>query len=126
MRFFLDASVPVSVGRVFRDRGHEVIEYSEALAEGESDIVVCQTALKNDAVLVAVDKDMKQLVRRFGAKGERFKDLSLLFFGCHGPMASKRAEQFASLIEHEWEHTAAKQSRRLFVEIGNHDATSHR
>ncbi|NKM31476.1 DUF5615 family PIN-like protein [Rhizobium laguerreae] len=68
MRFFLDASVPDSVGQVLSAAGHEVIYHREALEEGVKDPVVCQTASANDAILVAVDKDMKQLTRRFGSR----------------------------------------------------------
>lgn len=126
MRFLLDASVPESVGGVLADAGHEVIFHRDVLAEGAKDPLVCITALNNDAVLVAVDKDMKQLTKRFGVTDERFKNLSLLFCGCNLPMASKRVEQALSLIDHEWAYSEQKVGRRLWIEITNHNVTTYR
>lgn len=126
MRFFLDASVPDSVGKVLASAGHEVIHHREALEEGAKDPVVCQTALANEAVLVAVDKDMKQLTKRFGVTDERFKNLSMVFCGCNIPLSASRVEQAISLIEHEWEYSEKKVGRRLLVEITNHQIATYR
>jgi predicted nuclease of predicted toxin-antitoxin system len=126
LRFFLDASVPDSVGIVLLDSGHEVIYHREALDEGAKDPVVCQTALENEAILVAVDGDMKQLTKRFGKTDDRFKNLPLLMCACNLPMASKRVSQAISLIEHEWEHSEEKVGRRLWLEITNHCISSYR
>lgn len=120
LRFLLDASVPVSVGEALSKAGHTTIYHGEVLAEGAKDPLVCLTALQNDAILVAVDKDMKQLTKRFGVTDERFKNLSLLFCGCSLPTASKRITQAMSLIEHEWAHAEEKVGRRLWIEISNH------
>ncbi|MBY3201978.1 DUF5615 family PIN-like protein [Rhizobium laguerreae] len=126
MRFFLDASVPDSVGQVLSAAGHEVIYHREALEEGVKDPVVCQTASANDAILVAVDKDMKQLTRRFGVTDERFKNLSMVFCGCSIPVSANRVEQALSLVEHEWVYSKQKVGRRLLVEITNHQISTHR
>jgi predicted nuclease of predicted toxin-antitoxin system len=58
--------VPDSVARVFRDNGHHTILYREVLPERMPDDAVCTTALLNDAILVAIDPDMKQFAKRFG------------------------------------------------------------
>ena len=126
MRFFLDASVPDSVGQVLAAGGHEIIYHRDVLEEGAKDPVVCQTALTNNAILVAVDKDMKHLTRRFGVTDDRFKNLSMVFCGCSIPIASKRIEQALSLIEHEWDYSAQKTGRRLLIEITNHQISTQR
>lgn len=126
MRFFLDASVPDSVGHVLAAAGHDVIYHRQALTDGSKDPVVCQTAMENGAILVAVDRDMKQLTKRFGVTDERFKNLSVLFCACTIPMAAKRVEQAISLIDHEWHFSEAKVGRRLWIEISNHQISTQR
>ncbi|TBZ00230.1 DUF5615 family PIN-like protein [Rhizobium leguminosarum] len=126
MRFFLDASVPDSVGNVLAAAGHEVIFHRDALADRTKDPVVCQTALANEAILVAVDKDMRQLTKRFGVTDERFKNLPMVFCGCSVPMSSARISQSLSLIQHEWDYSEKKVGRRLLIEISNHHITTQR
>ncbi|YCI03321.1 DUF5615 family PIN-like protein [Ensifer sp. D2-11] len=126
LRFFLDASVPDSVGREIADAGHQVIYHREALSDGAKDPVVCETAMANDAILVAVDADMKHLSKRFGKSDDRFKKLDLLMCSCNAAMASKRVVQALSLIEHEWHVSQTKTSRRLWVEITNHHILTYR
>lgn len=118
--------MPDSVGNVLAAAGHEVIFHRDALADGTKDPVVCQTALANEAILVAVDKDMKQLTKRFGVTDERFKNLSMVFCGCSIPMSSARISQALSLIQHEWGYSKQKVGRRLLVEISNHQITTQR
>lgn len=93
-----------------------------------TDPIVCAAAIANDAILVAVDADMKRLARRYGATPTtgRFESLNLIWIGCNGPLASKRAEQAMSLIEHEWKFSAAKAARRLWIEIGPHHIRTYR
>lgn len=126
LRFFLDASVPDSVGKALADAGHPVIYHRDALAEGTKDPVVCQTAMENDAVLVAVDADMKHLSRRFGKTEDRFQKLNLLMCSCNAVMAAKRIAQAISLVEHEWKESQAKEARRLWVEVTNHSMVTYR
>lgn len=68
------------MGRAFEAKGVAVIYYRDALPEKVSDDVVCAAAMGNDAVLVAIDADMKRKARPYGikAKGGRFDDLSLI------------------------------------------------
>lgn len=128
LRVLLDAGVPDSVGRAFAARGHVVIYYREVLSEREPDEVVCATALTNSAILIAVDGDMKRLAKRYGKeqKSLRFERLNLIKIGCNPVLAAKRTEQAMSLIEHEWAYSEAKTARRLWVEIGPHQLTTHR
>lgn len=47
-------------------------------------MVVAATALANDAILVAIDKDMKQIAQRYGMtpRNTRFERLSLIQICC--------------------------------------------
>ena len=126
LRVFLDEGVPRAVGRVFNAHGHEVIYLDEAMKRGSADVLVCTVAQTNDAILVAFDNDMKQIARGHGVGGERFKKLSLIKFQCSEPNAAERLEQAMSLVEHEWNVSAEKTGRRLFVVIGKAVLRSHR
>ncbi|MEJ5025965.1 DUF5615 family PIN-like protein [Brucella anthropi] len=116
MNFLLDAGVPVSVGKTLTDHHHNVIFYTDVLAEKATDLHVCETAMANDAILVAIDGDMRRIANRFG-NNPRFEKLSLLHFGCNEVLAAKRLTQAIQLIESEWAFKEEKPSRRFWVEI---------
>lgn len=129
MRFMLDAGAPVSVANAIRERGHIAILYNEVLAEGISDTVVCETALANDAILVAIDNDMNRIARSYGKplKDDRFKALCFLGISCGEVQAANRIAQAFSLIELEWAFRCEKPAaRRLWVEISNHMIRTNR
>lgn len=73
LRFLLDEGVPVSVGRALQQDGHVVLYHKEVLAAGSPDQVVCAAAELNDCILVACDRDMKQIARKAGITGSRFR-----------------------------------------------------
>jgi predicted nuclease of predicted toxin-antitoxin system len=128
LRTFLDAGVPDSVADVFRKYGHFSILHREALAEKSTDAVVCAAALANDAILVAIDGDMKTFAKRFGVShsSDRFARLNIIRLCCNEVLASKRLDQAMTFIEHEWSVSEAKTARRLWVEIGPHFLRSYR
>ncbi len=78
--------------------------------------------------LIAVDPDLKRLVRRFGSSPENasFKSLNLIWLSCGPVMAMKRIEQAMSFIEHEWEFACRKRARRLWIDIGPHRMATYR
>ena len=124
----LDSSAPDSVGGAFLGRGHSVILHREVLPDGTHDHIVCATALANNAILVAVDADMKRLAQRYGSAPQhaRFKELHLIRIGCNGPMARARVEQAMDLIESEWAFACDKAARRMWIDICNHYIKTHR
>ena len=128
LKTFLDAGAPDSIGDVLKKYGHHVIFHREALPEKTSDALVCAAALANDSILVALDSDMKQFPKRFGISqsSNRFERLSLIRICCNEVLAAKRLEQAMSFIEHEWNVSEEKTSRRLWVEIGPHHLRSNR
>jgi predicted nuclease of predicted toxin-antitoxin system len=128
LRVFLDAGVPDSVGAVFSKNEHQVIYYRDVLPEKVADTVVCATALANDAILVGIDRDLKEFPRRFGMarSSHRFQQLNIIRLCCNETLASKRVEQALSLIEHEWGLSEAKVARRLWVDVGAHHIRTNR
>jgi predicted nuclease of predicted toxin-antitoxin system len=129
LRFFLDAGVPDQVGAVLKASGHIVFYYRDALAEKQADSVVASTALLNEAVLVAHDRDMRAFPKRYGMSprgGDRFPTLSLLHLCCAEVQAKHRIAQAMPLIELEWDFANQKTARRMWVEIGDHYLKTYR
>jgi predicted nuclease of predicted toxin-antitoxin system len=119
LRIFTDEGVPDSVGECFIARGHVVIRLREAVATGSPDPLVCAAAEANDAILVALDGDMRSLAQRRGIGQRRFRTLSLIKLSCKITRSTERIEAAVSLIEHEWRYSEGQADRRLFVEIGS-------
>lgn len=117
LKLFLDEGVPDSVGSSFSDAGHIVIHLRDAIATGSPDQLVCAVSEANDAILVALDGDMRQLAKRQGIGQRRFRRLSLIKLSCRETRAAERVRSAMSLIEHEWEYGAKAEDRRIFVEI---------
>lgn len=124
----LDEGTPVPAARPFHQRKHGVIFHHQVLASGATDQEVAAAAILNEAVLVAVDADMRRMVRRFGTPGrnERYSKLSLIHIRCNEVMAAKRLDQAMSFIEHEWSFACQKPSRRMWVDIEPHKLVSYR
>ena len=70
-KVLLDEGAPVPVAAPFLSRGHEVIYYRDVLEPGAKDRVVCYHAILNNAILIVIDRDMKQLAKRFGASDKK-------------------------------------------------------
>jgi predicted nuclease of predicted toxin-antitoxin system len=126
LRLFLDEGVPDSVGHAFLEAGHEVHFLNRTLARGSSDQLVCRIADINQAVLVAIDGDMRRIAQGHGVGSGRYLRLGLVKISCHEPDAAGRVRTAMSLLEHEWTVTDGNEGRRIFVEIGNQVIRSHR
>jgi predicted nuclease of predicted toxin-antitoxin system len=119
LRLFLDEGVPDSVGHAFMEAGHEVAFLNKTLARGSSDHLVCVIADINEAILVALDGDMKRIAQSYGIGGRTFLKLGLVKISCYEPDAAERLRSAMTLIEHEWLVTEGKPGRRIFVEISD-------
>jgi predicted nuclease of predicted toxin-antitoxin system len=119
LKFFLDHNVPASVGRVLQDSGHTVLYLTDVIAENSPDQLVCAVAEANDCILVGHDGDMRQLAQRHGVGQRRFRKLSLIKLSCRETRSAQRVSEAMTLIEHEWEYSAASTDRRIFIEIGD-------
>lgn len=126
LRLFLDEGVPDSVGHAFLEAGHQVGFLNKSLARGSSDHLVCAIADINDAILVALDGDMRRIAQSYGAGGRTYLRLGLIKLSCFEPDAAMRVRAAMSLIEHEWMISAGSQGRRIFIEISDRVIRSHR
>lgn len=117
LKLFLDEGVPNSVGRAFEDSGHEVIYLRDAIATGSPDQLVCAVAEANDAILVALDGDMRRIAQRHGVGQRRYRRLSLIKLSCRETRAAERVRAAMSFIEHEWNYSSGSADRRIFIEI---------
>ena len=103
---FLDEGAPNSVGTFFKGQGHSVIFLEEALARGSADILVAEVAVRNHAILVAVDTDMRQIAKRYGIGSTRFKRLNLLQLNehtCKWPIGDPLSKDFYFCGQHSLE-----------------------
>jgi predicted nuclease of predicted toxin-antitoxin system len=126
LRLFLDEGVPDSVGHAFLEAGHEVHFLNRSLARGSSDQLVCAIADINNAVLVALDGDMRRIAQGHGVGSGRYLRLGLIKLSCFEPDAADRVRAAMSLIEHEWMFAEGREGRRIFVEISDRVIRSHR
>lgn len=117
MKFFLDEGVPKQIGDELKSHGFEVIHFIEAALPGTPDNVVADIAIANEAVLVAVDRDMKEIAKTLGVSKARYKKLSLLAFRCREPDAIRRLSVAIPYIRLQLDLTKSNQGRRLFIEI---------
>jgi predicted nuclease of predicted toxin-antitoxin system len=96
----LDEGAPVLVAEPFETRGHQVIYHQDVLSSGAKDALVCATAMINNAALVAVDRDMRQMAKRFGnpVEGGRYARLNLIFLNCNGVLAPNTSGREVGLM----------------------------
>ena len=126
LRLFLDEGVPDSVGHAFLEAGHQVGFLNKSLARGSPDHLVCAIADINDAILVALDGDMKRIAQSYGIGARTYLKMGLIKLSCFEPEAAQRVRAAMSLIEHEWNVSEGSTGRRIFVEISDKVMRSHR
>lgn len=117
LRFFLDEGVPNSVGRALEGFGHTVIYGNKTLTPSTPDPVVCLISMLDEAILVAMDKDMKRIAKENGVSNSQFARLSFVHLDCLEIDAAVRVEQAMGLLEYEWERSEGA-IRRLHLVIG--------
>lgn len=124
----LDEGTPIQAAEPFLTQGHQVIFHGDALSPGAKDEQVAAVAILNNAILIALDRDMRQMAKRFGnaTSGGKFTKLNLIFLNCNPVLGPKRLEQFVSYIEHEWRIVSQKAARNLWIDIGPHYIRSYR
>jgi predicted nuclease of predicted toxin-antitoxin system len=97
------------------------------VSEGvSSDHLVCAIADINDAILVALDGDMKRIAQGHGVGSGKYLKLGLIKLSCFEPDAAARVQTAMSLIEHEWNAAAGTTGRRIFIEISDRVIRSFR
>ena len=76
----LDEGAPRASADPFQVRGYGVILHQSVLAPGAKDPLVAYTAMTNHAVLIATDRDMKQMARRFGSPNDEVNLESFILY----------------------------------------------
>jgi predicted nuclease of predicted toxin-antitoxin system len=117
LRVFIDQCVPDSAGRAFQDHGHQVIYLREKIATNSPDPLVAAVAEANEAILVSLDADFRQLAKRHGVGRREFRRLSLIKLSCRESRRYERIVDAMSLILHEWNLAQQGRDRRLFIDI---------
>lgn len=127
MRLFTDHCVPESVPKMLEANGYEVIRLRDKTATDSPDMLVAAVAEANDAVLITMDGDFKQIAARTGIGKRRYRTLSMIRFErCRESRAAARLEAALTLVEHEWAFGNGAQDRRMFVVIGAEAIRTHR
>jgi predicted nuclease of predicted toxin-antitoxin system len=126
LKWALDEGVPDSVGAMLRSSHHKVILLNKTIPRGSTDEFVCDYAQINEAILVALDGDMRQIAKDIGVGKSKFKKLSLVKLSCREPAAARRMKEALSLIEHEWHVSSSSDGRRIFIDISDGVIRSHR
>lgn len=128
LTILLDEGAPIQAAEPFHRRGHKVLKHNDVLPSGATDAQVVAMAMSEEAILVAVDRDMKAFVRRFGAPNdnEKYESLNLLFLGCAIRTCKARVAQALDLIELEWDFRCGKPTRCMWVTIEDHRITTYR
>lgn len=117
LRVFIDQCVPDSAGRAFKEHGHEVIYLRERIATNSPDPLVAAVAEANEAILVSLDGDFRQIAKRHGVGKRDFRRLSLIKLSCRESRCYQRISDAMSLILHEWTIAQESRDRRLFIDI---------
>lgn len=117
VKFFLDEGVPVSVGKLLESEGFDVIFFKEAATPGMPDPVICDIALANGAVLVALDGDMKKIAQRRGIGNKKYRSLNLLKLSCNPVVAKERLAESIDYIRLALSQGKGKKGRKFQVEI---------
>lgn len=119
LKLLLDEGVPDSVGKIFQEFGHVVTYLNKTSARASTDHLVCKLADLDEAILVALDGDMKRIAQSHGVGAGKYLKLGLIKLSCKEPNAANRVKSAMSLIEHEWSQGESNPHRRIFVEIGD-------
>jgi predicted nuclease of predicted toxin-antitoxin system len=130
LTILLDEGTPIGVAAPLKEHGHRVIRHHEVLFPMATDEEVVKAAILNGAALIAVDADMKRLVKRYGApqntENEKYPRLNLIFLTCEGVLAEKRMAHAMTFLESEWSFCCQKSARRLWINIEPHRLSTYR
>jgi predicted nuclease of predicted toxin-antitoxin system len=117
LRFFIDNCVPDSVGQVLIAEGHDVIFQRDVMARDAADPVVAVASAENDAILISLDKDFREIATRFNVSQRRLRKLSRIDIACPEPQAAARIRAGLPLIVWEWEQAQARADGRIFIVV---------
>jgi hypothetical protein len=114
-----DENVPRSVGSVFGERGHDIIQVVEALAPGTPDEVIVRFADIHSAVVITWNRrDFRRLSPLVPLDNVRqFQRLSWIAFRCNEARGVERARRWIEAIEFHLALASARRDSRLMIDI---------
>lgn len=95
LAFLSDHNVPVSVGQVLLDRGHDVVRVADLMPVNSPDPVVAKAAIEAGRILLSWDRDFNH--QRF--MQSRFAPLCRIGFALPEPQGAARLEVVLDLVE---------------------------
>jgi hypothetical protein len=119
MLLLIDESVPDSVTRFCRERGHDVRLVRDLFPVGTPDPVIATLGDPWSAVVVTWNyRDFKALASRIPPGNRRhFRRLSMIAFRCRESHGARRLADEMDMIEYAYERAQARGDKRLFAEI---------
>ena len=118
MRLLIDENVPDSVAVFLRERGHDVQLVRESFGQMTPDEFIAWAGDDLEAIVVTIDKDFRQIVKRVPVGGRRrFNSLGRISLRCRETRALARIREFIDDIEREHDRLQGRPDQRLIVEI---------
>ncbi len=119
MLLVIDENVPASVGRVFSDRGHEVVHVLDVALPGTPDDVIARYGDIHEAMVITWNRrDFRRLSALVSPDNvRRFRRLSWIAFRCSEPHGAARARRWIEAIEFHLNLAQQRRDRRLMVDI---------
>jgi predicted nuclease of predicted toxin-antitoxin system len=97
LRFLVDENLPVEIGLLLRDLGHDVLIVRRSPLVQASDPVLWACAVRERRVIVTRDKD-------FPLRGVRGKPVGVILLRAHDP----RRKAIVSLFQEHWSRLSAR------------------
>jgi hypothetical protein len=119
MLLIVDENVPASVGRVFAERGHEVVSALEVTLPGTPDDVIARYVDVHVAMVVTWNRrDFKRLSAVVSPDNvRRFRRLSWIAFHCNEARGAGRARRWIEAIEFHLSLARGRRDTRLMIDI---------
>lgn len=126
MDFLADHCLSEHVAKALEKYGHNVMRLRDVMAPDTEDIVVAQTALNGNLILITHDDDFRAQQRNHNRQTRRaFGEVSLVLICDLGPSTVARLDATIDSIEFEAKAALAA-GRRLNMEVAAHRITTHR
>jgi predicted nuclease of predicted toxin-antitoxin system len=118
MLLLIDENVPVSVAKLFEERGHEVRYVRDLLPAATPDPVIAAIGDRLSAVVVTWDRDFERLVKRIPEGNRtRFRRLGRISFRCNEVRGRELLLRWIEMIELHYARAQQDPDIRMLVQI---------